>query len=142
MILASLAICRAEPSEGETVSIIKANESAPRVYHSNWRSGLLSQFPYKPAETVFAADLPKSIPQAPPDLDIVVLEPFEVREKGIKFRELERIFRSQDEEVRSEALSRRFGIGSRAYMFGSRYFALGYVSVFYIPVSAGFRFSW
>lgn len=139
--LALLTNGRAKSTERETPSSLEATKSAARVDNTDWRSALLAQFPYKPTGTVVATDPVVSILHAPVDPDVVILEPFVVREKGMKFREVERIFRGQEESARSEALDRRLGIEKHVFTFGrNQRFAYGYVSIFYVPVAAGF--SW
>ena len=140
MFLISLPICRAEFSRRENGSVLSAPDNATSARHMEWRRALIAQFPYEPANLIASAELPESVQQTPLDLDIIILEPFNVGERRIKFSELDKALRSQEENARVEALSRKLGTGSHAYTFGHRRFSVEYGSIFYIPVSAGF--SW
>jgi len=144
IMLISLAICHAEPNSVKLPSVRHAPNLETGARPSDWRNSLQSEFKYVPTTKVASDVRPQSIPNALEDPDILVLPTFQVLDQTPHFRRLEKAIKSEEisarENKKVEAISRKLGIAQHVYR--GRHWGVGYVSVFYIPVFAGFGASW
>lgn len=76
---------------------------------------------------------------AEPDTDVVQMAPYRVQGNRVE-KELHWRFAEAAKHAKDQAIADRLGI--RTYGFGYKHFGAGVVTVFYIPVMAGFGFSW
>jgi hypothetical protein len=136
--VASLTICRADPKAAESLLVPQETQSTTAVRHIDWRKALNAEFKYTPATPPDPAVPPEAIPETPANPDVVVLPKYVVRDAPRRYRELERVIRDEEEDARSEALNRKFGI--RTYVFKYRKVIFGYKTLFFIPV--GFGAAW
>jgi hypothetical protein len=117
------------------------------VQHTNIRKELLSEYKYgvpPKGQTIpdpIVADssaAPQILPLTPPNSDVVRMEPFTVRE-GAKLEALHADIVRQRANARTEAITSKLGIGVHVAPVGPVGFYA--VTVFYIPISVGFGFS-
>jgi hypothetical protein len=76
---------------------------------------------------------------AAPDADVVTLAPFHVNGDRVN-QQLRVMYARQEKQQKEDLVMRRLGIG--AHTVGYKHFGAGVVTVFYVPVFAGFGFSW
>jgi hypothetical protein len=76
---------------------------------------------------------------AAPDTDLVTLPPFNVNGARME-TELKRQYAAQEKRAKEDAVMRRVGIGMHSVQKG--HFGAGVLTVFHIPVFAGFGWSW
>ncbi|HVU36529.1 MAG TPA: hypothetical protein VHE61_24025 [Opitutaceae bacterium] len=92
-----------------------------------------------PPVTSRPADLSPLLLREEPDADVVSLPAFHVTEDRI-YAGLHAEFVKEERRAHDAFIARRLGIGTHAVRYKN--FAAGVVTVFYIPVFAGFGFSW
>ena len=133
--VASLTTCRADPKAAESSLVPQETQSATAVRHIDWRKALNAEFKYTPATPPDPAVLPEAVRETPANPDVVVLPKYVVRDAPRGYRELERVIRNEEEDARSEAFNRRFGI--RTHVFKYKNVIFGYNTLFFIPVAFG-----
>lgn len=107
-----------------------------------WRNVIQQRLSVGGADRIVPKRAPELSPllvHASPDTDVVMLQPFWVNGDRIE-AELHSLFRRQEKHAKEEAVLKNAGIGMHSVHYG--HFGAGVVTVFYIPVFAGFGFSW
>ena len=122
-------------------------KSGPDLPPTDIRKELLSEFHYTAqpkdpeqpspilAGSPSSAETPTSAPQVP---DVVKMEPYTVRE-SLKMDALHADFAMQKASARSDAITKKLGVGVHVAPVGPVGFYA--VTVFYIPILVGFGFS-
>lgn len=111
---------------------------------SDWRSALHSEFRYTStpgAPYVLSTNASTLILDDPVSVDLrAQVGKDKNAVAGERYEELEYEFAQQKLEAKEKEFNKRFGIGFHGY--ANRSFAIGVYTVLYVPVFAGFGFSW
>ena len=133
--VASLTICRADPKAVENPPVLQEIENASVVRQNHWRQALHAEFKYTPATPPDPAVPPEAVRATPANPDVVVMPKYVVRDTARSYRELAKVIRDEEEDARSEALNRKFGV--RTHVFKYKKVIFGYRTLFFIPVAFG-----
>jgi hypothetical protein len=114
-----------------------AEMSAPEVIpHADWRAAIHSEFTFNADRTNRdVAPLASTAEQSEPEAITLARLIVYSRKLTPEFRNLEKVFRAQDEEQRREVLNEKLGIKVHVYKVKNVLF--GYGTLFFIPVSFG-----
>ena len=87
---------------------------------------------------------PVSVPRSEADPDVVILPDFVVGSSRREFDRLGKAVKAEVEQEKSaqkqQAILNKLGIG--VHGFSTKHISAGIVTVFYIPIFAGFGISW
>ena len=129
------------------IDAVGGPDTGSDVPHTNIRKELLSEYKYlvPPKDQTIsgpivsdASTTPQISAPAPPNLDVVKMAPFTVRE-GAKMDSLHADIVRQKVNARTDAIASKLGIGVHIAPMGPVGFYA--VTVFYIPIVVGFGFS-
>jgi hypothetical protein len=124
--VASLPTCWANP---------KAVENVPEARQTDWRNALHAEFKYIPVTLPNPAVPPKTVREAPPNPNVVVLAKYVVRDAAPGLWDLGKVFRDEEEDARSETLNKKIGFGT--YTFRHKKTTFGFKTLFFIPIEFG-----
>jgi hypothetical protein len=122
------------------LAAVGAPDDATDAPHTNIRGELLSEYKFEAPtkDPTLPAPLPANASTAPQDPNLVKMAPYTVRETS-KMNALHADIVAQEASARTEAITRKLGIGMHVAPLGP--VGLYAVTVFYIPVQVGFGFS-
>jgi hypothetical protein len=122
------------------LAAVGAPDDATDPPHTNIRKELLAEYKFEATtrDPTLPAPLLANASAAPQDPNLVEMAPYTVRETP-KMNALNADIVAQEASARTEAITRKLGIGMHVAPLGP--VGLYAVTVFYIPVQVGFGFS-